>query len=168
MPFLPAKIFPIIQVVADFLILVLLLYYFIKRKEDRQRDKILEVRAKEMLNLNRSMDSLIKDAQRVTEEWIASMESKQSEMKSLLKDLEEKKEQVLKALAEQPVALPPPVAPKAEEAEKVDSAPPVEEQEEDKYTQAARLAEEGYPPDEIARMVNLSRGEVELILDLKK
>jgi hypothetical protein len=167
MPFLPVKIFPIIQVVADFLILALLLYYFIKRKEDRQRDRILEVRAKEMLNLNRSMDSLIKDAQRVTEEWINSTESKQSEMKSLLKALDEKKEQVLKALAEQPRDLPVP-APKVEEMEKADNVPHIEEQEEDKYTQAARLAEEGYPPDEIARMVNLSRGEVELILDLKK
>lgn len=162
---LPSKIFPLIQVVADFLILALLLFYFFKRKEDRQRDKILEVRAKEMLLLNKSMDSLIKDAQKVTEDWINAMESKQSQMKGLLNDLEAKKEQVLKALSEKPPAAP---APQKENVEK--AAVPVEEEkeEEDKYAEAARLAEEGYPPDEIARKVNLSRGEVELILDLKK
>lgn len=159
----PSKIFPLIQVVADFLILALLLFYFFKRKEDRQRDKILEVRAKEMLLLNKSMDSLIKDAQKVTEDWISAMESKQSQMKSLLNDLEAKKEQVLKALSEKP----PAPAPQKENPEKPATLAE-EEKEEDKYAEAARLAEEGYPPDEIARKVNLSRGEVELILDLKK
>lgn len=161
---LPSKIFPLIQVVADFLILALLLFYFFKRKEDQQRDKILEVRAKEMLLLNKSMDSLIKDAQKVTEDWINAMESKQSQMKSLLNDLEAKKEQVLKALSEKPPAAP---APQKENAEKP-AVPAGEEKEVDKYAEAVRLAEEGYPPDEIARKVNLSRGEVELILDLKK
>ncbi len=152
----------IFQVVADVLILVLILFYFYKRKEDRMRDKILEVRAREMLVLNKTMDALIKEAQKTTENLVGTMESGQSDMKKLMDDIEEKKEGILQLLSEQ-------IQPDEPEIEgEVKEIVVADEREEDKYAEAARLAEEGLPPDEIARLVNLSRGEVELILDLKK
>lgn len=161
------KYINVFQVVADVLILALILFYFFKRKEDRKRDKIIEVRAKEMLLLNKSMGNLIQEAKKVTEDLIGKIDSKQSDVENFLREIEKKQEEVVKAKPEEPVAVEPESEPEIE-----DSPPAVEEEkeaeEEDKYAEAARLAEEGVPPDEIARRVNLPKGEVELILDLKK
>ncbi len=168
------KFLSLFQVVADVLILALVLFYFFKRKEDRKRDKIMEDRAKEMLLLNKSMDTLIKEAQKVTESLMNALDSKQSGVKEILDGLEAKKEEVLKLLAEPIMLKEPPeeelieIDDELDEQVELDEPDEKKEEVEDKYAEAARLAEEGYSPDEIASQVNLSRGEVELILDLKK
>lgn len=163
------KFLPIIQVVADVLILALILFYFFKRQEDRKRDKVIEIRAKEMLMLNKTMDALIKEAQKVTEDLMGALESKQATAKKLLLELEGRKEEVTKLLSEPLPQRPQPAAEAAALATPpTPSSNPEVKEEEDKYAEAARLAEEGVSPEEIARIVNLPRGEVELILDLKK
>ena len=97
--------------------------------------------------LSDSLGQMISESKRVLGEMFEKLESKEVQIDRLIEEGDELVSKLQKTISE--------TLPKSEESH-------------DKYQQALKLANDGLSADEISERVKLSKGEVGLILDLRK
>ena len=153
----------VIQTIVDFLILLVILLYILERKNRQKEGQNIKLRKKETQELVQSLDRLITESERASIDISDKALLSQKKITELLDQLEVKQKELQEE--EKKVALLLEEIKKnqleADEGKKESVL-----SEEDKYSEAAKLAKNGLNSEEISRQLDLPKGEVELILDL--
>ena len=152
----------VIQTIVDFLILLVVLLYILERKNRQKEGQNIKLRKKETQELVQSLDRLITESERASIDISDKALLSQKKITELLdrlevkqKELQEEEKKAALLLEEIKNQL------EADEGKKESVL-----SEEDKYSEAAKLAKNGLNSEEISRQLDLPKGEVELILDL--
>lgn len=138
----------IILVVADLAVCAVVLVYFFwgRRQEQRPAD---------MASLRKLIDSLralVKESDRASKDLLDALNERHRRTEELFRQMDTREKRMAGAIRE---------------AERIE----IELEHSDRtrmYGEVSRLAERGLSEDEIARRVKLPRGEIELILGLKR
>ena len=152
----------VIQTIVDFLILLVVLLYILERKNRQKEGQNITLKKKETQELVQSLDRLITESERASIDISDKALLSQKKITELLdrlevkqKELQEEEKKAALLLEEIKNQL------EADEGKKESVL-----SEEDKYSEAAKLAKNGLNSEEISRQLDLPKGEVELILDL--
>lgn len=127
--------------------------------------------------LQTSLIELLRELHALSNDMTVDLEEKLSELKEVLQEADKKLEEASNAeIEEEPAAAPAP-APQDETAESPEgsdsefpetaaddiASPPT-----GRYGEIYRMTDEGLPIDEIARRMNMGKGEIQLILSLRE
>ena len=152
----------VIQTIVDFLILLVVLLYILERKNRQKEGQNIKLRKKETQELVQSLDRLITESERASIDISDKALLSQQKITELLDRLEVKQKE-LQGEEKKAALLLEEIKNQLEADEgKKESVL----SEEDKYSEAAKLAKNGLNSEEISRQLDLPKGEVELILDL--
>ena len=152
-----------IQAVVDLLILIAILFYIFDLKNRKKIEKLnVNLKKKETQELIQSLDRLITESERASIDISDKALLSQKKTQELLDHLEIKKNQLQGEAkkAELPIE---------QIKNQLEAGPNKNESilsEEDKYSEAAKLAKTGLNAEDISRKLDLPKGEVELILNL--
>lgn len=151
-----------IQTIVDFLILIVVLFYVFERKKRQKEEQNIQLKKEEIQELIGSLDRLITESERSSINISDKALLCQQQTRELIDQLETKKKELreeskkAESLLEK-IKTPPKIDPEKKE--------PLPTQE-DKYSEAAKLAKRGFNAEDISKQLDLPKGEVELILDL--
>tara|TARA_B100000959_G_scaffold184844_1_gene193206 strand:- start:946 stop:1458 length:513 start_codon:yes stop_codon:yes gene_type:complete len=152
-----------IQAVVDLLILIAILFYIFDLKNRKKIEKLnVNLKKKETQKLIQSLDRLITESERASIDISDKALLSQKKTQELLDHLEIKKNQ-LQGEAKKAELLIEQIK------DQLEADPNKNESilsEEDKYSEAAKLAKTGLNAEDISRKLDLPKGEVELILNL--
>ena len=152
-----------IQAVVDLLILIAILFYIFDLKNRKKIEKLnVNLKKKETQELIQSLDRLITESERASIDISDKALLSQKKTQELLDHLEIKKNQ-LQGEAKKAELLIEQIK------DQLEAGPNKNESilsEEDKYSEAAKLAKTGLNAEDISRKLDLPKGEVELILNL--
>ncbi|HJP18578.1 MAG TPA: DUF2802 domain-containing protein [Nitrospinota bacterium] len=152
-----------IQAVVDLLILIAILFYIFDLKNRKKIEKLnVNLKKKETQELIQSLDRLITESERASIDISDKALLSQKKTQELLDHLEIKKNQ-LQGEAKKAELLIEQIK------NQLEAGPNKNESilsEEDKYSEAAKLAKTGLNAEDISRKLDLPKGEVELILNL--
>jgi hypothetical protein len=152
-----------IQAVVDLLILIAILFYIFDLKNRKKIEKLnVNLKKKETQELIQSLDRLITESERASIDISDKALLSQKKTQELLDHLEIKKNQ-LQGEAKKAELLIEQIK------DQLEADPNKNESilsEEDKYSEAAKLAKTGLNAEDISRKLDLPKGEVELILNL--
>ncbi len=152
-----------IQAVVDLLILIAILFYIFDLKNRKKIEKLnVNLKKKETQKLIQSLDRLITESERASIDISDKALLSQKKTQELLDHLEIKKNQ-LQGEAKKAELLIEQIK------NQLEAGPNKNESilsEEDKYSEAAKLAKTGLNAEDISRKLDLPKGEVELILNL--
>ena len=152
----------VIQTIVDFLILLVVLLYILERKNRQKEGQNIKLRKKETQELVQSLDRLITESERASIDISDKALLSQKKITELLDQLEVKQKELQEE--EKKAALLLEEIKNQLEADEGKKESVLSE--EDKYSEAAKLAKNGLNSEEISRQLDLPKGEVELILDL--
>ncbi len=152
-----------IQAVVDLLILIAILFYIFDLKNRKKKEKLnVNLKKKETQELAQSLDRLITESERTSIDIADKALLSRKNIQELLDQLEIKKKE-LQEEAKRAESLIEQIKNQLEiDSNKNESIP----SEEDKYSEAAKLAKTGLNAEEISRQLDLPKGEVELVLNL--
>ncbi|MDY7033412.1 MAG: DUF2802 domain-containing protein [Thermodesulfobacteriota bacterium] len=150
-----------LQIAIDIVLLVIVCLYVVREKKRRFMYSPEEIDEERLKALSDSIQQMIKESKRVLHEIQESINKQKDSLNKIIEKLDRKKEEMDRSM---------------EEAEKflqglkriTDRDVVTADEEQDKYQQVLSLSQRGLSIDEIGKRVELPRGEVELILDLKK
>lgn len=141
-----------VQAVVDFLILIAIIFYIYERKNRKKEEQNADRRKEELKALIKSLEQLIKESERSSADIFNQAFQSQKKSRELLDQLGKKQIEIQNEIRKSESAL-----------EKVKNQTLTED---DKYSEAAKLAKTGLNIEEISKQLDLPKGEVELILDL--
>ena len=128
--------------------------------------------------LQASLTELLNEIQTLSRDVTIDLEQKLSELKELLQLADRKREELISANSEDEQMHEEPAKRRADTINPVNTPDPeleVSVEDEDaptmpssRYQQIYQLADQGYSLDEIARAVQMGKGEIQLILSLRK
>lgn len=152
-----------IQAIVDLLILIAILFYIFDLKNRKKEEKLnVNLKKKETQELIQSLDRLITESERASIGISDKALLSQKRIQELLDQLETKQKE-LQEEAKKAESLIEKIRNQLETDSNKNEPVPSEE---DKYSEAAKLAKSGLKAEEICRQLDLPKGEVELILDL--
>lgn len=136
-----------LQIAIDIILLFIIYFYLIRDRNRLGGEPSGEMNEEKLEALSDSLGQMISESKRVLGEMFEKLESKEGQIDRLIEEGDELVSKLQKTISE--------TLPKSEESH-------------DKYQQALKLANDGLSADEISERVKLSKGEVGLILDLRK
>lgn len=152
-----------IQAVVDLLILIAIFFYIFDLKNRKKNEKLnVNLKIKETQELVQSLDQLITESERASIDISDKALFSQKNIQELLDQLEIKKKELQEETKKAESIIIQIKNQLETDSNKNDSIP----SEEDKYSEAAKLAKIGLNAEEISRKLDLPIGEVELILHL--
>lgn len=143
-----ANLWIIVLIVADLVVCGLILIYLFQNRNQKGTPVDIEG----LKDLVDSLSSLIKDSDRASRDLLDSLNESHQRTVQLLEEMDAKEEKLTKA------------ARQTEELLSKRQIPEVL----DKYTEVSRLADLGMKAEDIARRVKLPKGEIELVLGLRR
>jgi hypothetical protein len=143
-----ANLWIIVLIVADLVVCGLILIYLFQNRNQKGTPVDIEG----LKDLVDSLSSLIKDSDRASRDLLDSLNESHQRTVQLLGEMDAKEEKLTKA------------ARQTEELLSKRHIPEVL----DKYTEVSRLADLGMKAEDIARRVKLPKGEIELVLGLRR
>jgi hypothetical protein len=162
-------------------LLLVLAFYLGKRQMDKNirggvGNEVTGIPHEKAVRLQTSLMRLLHELQTLSTDMTTDLEKKLSELKKLLRLADTTLEEGLRDADEEELSPdsensaedekpPEPVPIKSEPAIKEDNTPtPLA----NRYSEIFRMAEEGFPIEEIARTMNMGKGEIQLILSLRQ
>ena len=150
-----------LQIAIDIVLLVIVCLYVVRERKRRFMYSPEEIDEERLKALSDSIQQMIQESKRVLHEIQESINKQKDSLNKIVEKLDRKKEEMDRSM---------------EKAEKflhglkgiTDRDVVTADAEQDKYQQVLSLSQKGLSIDEIGKRVELPRGEVELILDLKK
>jgi len=148
------------QIAVDIILLVIIFFYFIRdrKKQTTPFQEIDEDRVRALLD---SFNQMMQESKSILDEIYEGLDKEKNSLQQMEERLEFKKGEMGKSIEAADRFL-------IRLQEITDKDIIKSETGHDKYEQAIKLAREGLNDDEIAEAVELPKGEVELILNLKK
>jgi hypothetical protein len=138
----------IILVVADLAVCAVVLLYVIWGR-GRQSRPVDTLRLRELVD---SLSDLVKESDRASRNLLDALNERHRRTEELFRELDTREKRMMGAIRE---------------AESIIVKPENTDMDE-KYSKVSRLADRGLDADEIAERVDLPRGEIDLILGLKR
>ena len=150
-----------LQIAIDIILLVMIFVYLVRDRKRKPAPSFEEVNEEKLNVLSDSINQMIKESKRILNEMHERIEEQKRSLERMTEKLDRKKEEIDLSMKKVDGSL---------HRLKKDSDETflTDDENHDKYQQVISLARKGLTVEEIEKRVQLPRGEVELILDLKK
>ena len=137
-----------ILIAADLAVCAVVLFYFLRGQREAQRP----VDTARLGKLVDSLGELIKESDRASKNLLNALNERHRRTAELLREMDNREGQIVRVIREAERIIP-----NSGDSDKAD-----------RYREVSRLAELGLTTDEIAARVQVPKGEIELILGLKR
>ncbi|MFH1624661.1 MAG: DUF2802 domain-containing protein [Pseudomonadota bacterium] len=150
-----------LQIGLDVILLSIICFYLVRDRKKHISPPLEEISEERLQLLSNSFNQMLEESRRVLDDLCERIDSEKRSLQQVLEKLESKKGEIDTSIKEAERSL-------TRLGRIIEGNLAEDEINHDKYQRASKLAREGLSADEIAERVKLPKGEVELILDLKK